>query len=311
MDEQRKGLVFGAGAYGLWGLFPLYFPLLEPAGPVEVLAHRIAWSMVFVALLLGLRRRWSWVRELGGRRLGLLAVAATVVSVNWGLYIWGVSNGHVVETSLGYFINPLVTVLLAVVVLGERMRRGQWVALGIGAVAVLVLAVDYGRPPWLALALAVSFGTYGLIKKQIGVGAMESFGTETALLAVPALGYLTWLAATGGATFGSEGVGHLLLLVAAGPITAIPLLLFAGAARRLPLSTLGLLQYLAPVLQFGFGVLVYDEPMPPARLAGFALVWLALVVFAVEGARHSRRTRHAVAAAGPATVREPAVRGAG
>ena len=306
MDEQRRGVVFGTGAYLLWGLFPLFWPLLRPAGAIEVLAHRIAWSMVFVAALLLVRRRWSWVRELGGRRLALLAVAATVVSVNWGLYIWGVSTERVVETSLGYFINPLVSVLLGVGLLGERMRRGQWAALGLGAVAVVVLAVDYGRPPWLALTLAVTFATYGLIKKQIGVGAMESMGTETALLCVPAVGYLGWLAATGGSTFGAEGAGHALLLVATGPITAVPLLLFAGAARRLPLSVLGQLQYLAPVLQFAVGVLVFREPMPPARLAGFALVWLALAVFAAEGVRHSRRTRHAVAAAGPATVRAAA-----
>lgn len=302
MDEQRRGLLFGIGAYGCWGLFPLYFPLLDPAGPVEVLAHRVAWSLVFVAVLLGVRRRWAWVRGLGARRTALLAVAATFLSVNWGLYIWAVTNGHVVESSLGYFINPLVTVLLGVAVLGERMRRGQWVALAVGAAAVVVLAVDYGRPPWLALALAVSFATYGLIKNRVGIGAMESFGTETALLAVPAIGYLTWLSFTGGATFGSEGAGHLLLLVSAGPVTAVPLLLFAGAARRLPLSTVGLLQFLTPVLQFGCGVLVFDEPMPPARLAGFALVWLALVVFAVEGVRHARRSRHAVAATGPAVT---------
>lgn len=288
MDEQRRGVAFGTGAYFLWGLFPVFWPLLEPAQPVEVLAHRIVWSLVVVAVLLGLRRRWAWVRELGGRRLGLLTIAAVVVSVNWGLYIWGVSNGHVVETSLGYFINPLVTVVLAVLVLGERMRRWQWVALGLGALAVVVLAVDYGRPPWLALTLAVSFGTYGLIKKHVGIPAAESLGVETVVLAVPALAYLGWLTATGGSTFGTEGVGHGLLLAAAGPVTAVPLLMFGAAARRLPLSMLGLLQYLAPVLQFGFGVLVFDEPMPAARLAGFALVWLALLVFTVESVRHAR-----------------------
>jgi chloramphenicol-sensitive protein RarD len=302
MDEQRQGLAYGAGAYLLWGLFPVFWPLLEPAGPVEVLAHRVAWSVVFVAVLLALRRRWSWVRELGRRRLGLLTIAATVVSVNWGLYIWGVSNGHVVETSLGYFINPLVTVLLGVLVLGERLRRAQWAALGLGALAVVVLAVDYGRPPWLALTLAVSFATYGLIKKQVRMPAMESFGVETAVLALPALAYLGWLTAVGDATFGTHGPGHALLMAAAGPVTAVPLLLFGAATRRLPLSTVGLLQYLAPVLQFAFGVLLFHEPMPAARLAGFALVWLALVVFTVESVRHSRRRRPAVGAAGPATV---------
>jgi chloramphenicol-sensitive protein RarD len=300
MDEQRRGLASGTGAYFLWGLFPVYWPLLEPAGPVEVLAHRVVWSLVFVAVLLGFRNRWGWVRTLGARRSGLLAVAATVISVNWGLYIWGVNNGHVVETSLGYFINPLVTVLLGVLVLRERLRRGQWLALGLGALAVVVLAVDYGRPPWLALTLAVSFGTYGLIKKQVGIMAAESLGVETAVLALPALGYLGWLTAHGDSTLGSEGVGHALLLAATGPITAVPLLLFGAAARRLPLSTLGLLQYLAPVLQFGFGVLVFHEPMPAARLVGFAIVWLALVVFTAEGIRHARAVR--AAAPAPVTV---------
>src|SRR5829696_6433408 len=185
MDEQRQGVVFGAGAYLIWGLFPLFWPLLEPSSAVEVLAHRVAWSMVFVALLLLLRRRWGWVRELGARRAGLLAVAAAVVSVNWLGYIWGVSNGHVVETSLGYFINPLVTVLLGVLLLGERLRGVQWAALGLGAAAVLVLAVDYGRPPWLALLLAFSFACYGFIKKRVGIGAVESLAVETAVLVLP------------------------------------------------------------------------------------------------------------------------------
>ena len=300
MDEQRQGLVYGTSAYFLWGLFPVFWPLLEPAGAVEVLAQRIVWSLAFVAVLLGVRRRWSWVRTLGRRRLAMLAAAATVVSVNWGLYIWGVSNGHVVETSLGYFINPLVTVLLGVALLGERLRRWQWVALALGGLAVVVLAVDYGRPPWLALTLAFSFATYGLVKKKVGMPAVESLGVETAVIALPALGYLGWLTATGGSTFGTEGVGHTLLMVAAGPVTAIPLLFFGAGARRLPLSTMGLLQYLAPLLQFGFGVLLFHEPMPAPRLAGFALVWLALSVFTVESVRHSRRTR--APAADPAAV---------
>jgi chloramphenicol-sensitive protein RarD len=306
MDEQRQGLVSGVAAYFCWGLFPLFFRLLEPAGALEVLAHRVVWSLAFVAVLLGLRRRWSWVRTLGRRRFGLLLVAAAVISVNWGLFIWGVNNGHVVETSLGYFINPLVTVLLGTVLLGERLRRWQWVALGLGALSVLVLAVDYGRPPWLALTLAFSFATYGLVKKRIGIPAAESLGVETAVIAVPALAYLGWLAATGGSSFGAHGAGHALLLAASGPITAVPLLFFAAAASRLPLSTLGLLQYLTPSLQFVSGILVFHEPLPAARLAGFALVWLALAVFTVESVRQSRRNRLAVAAAGPAAV--PAVR---
>ena len=309
MTEQgtdRQGLAYGAGAYLLWGLFPLYWPLLEPAGAGEVLAHRVVWSVAFVAGLLALRRRWSWVRGLGARRTALLAVAAAVVSVNWLGYIWGVSNGHVVETSLGYFINPLVTVLLGVLVLGERLRPVQWAALGLGALAVVVLTVDYGRPPWLALLLAFSFATYGFLKKKVAIGAVESLGVETALLALPALAYLGWLVAAGRSTFGTEGGGHVLLLVLAGPVTAVPLLLFGAAARRLPLSVLGLLQYLAPVLQFAFGVLLFHEPMPPARLAGFALVWVALVVLTADGLRGARRTRRARAAA---RVPEPVTAG--
>ena len=299
MDEQRRGLVFGTTAYFAWGLFPLFWRLLEPAGALEVLAHRVVWSLLFVALLLAVRRRWGWVRGLGRRRLALLTAAATVISVNWGLFIWGVNNGHVVETSLGYFVNPLVTVLLGMVVLGERLRRGQYVALGCGALAVVVLAVDYGRPPWLALSLAFSFAAYGLVKKQIGIPAVESLGVETAVIALPALAYLGWLTASGGSSFAAHGAGHALLMVLGGPITAIPLLFFAAAARRLPLSTVGLLQYLTPTLQFATGVLVFHESMPAARLAGFALVWLALLVFSVESLRQSRRVR---AAAPPVTV---------
>ena len=297
MEGERQGLGYGAGAYLLWGLFPLYWPLLEPAGAVEILAHRVLWSLVFVAGLVAVGRRWASFRGLGRCRLVLLALAAAVISLNWGGYIWGVTHGHVVETSLGYFINPLVTVLLAVLVLGERLRRVQWAALGLGGVAVLVLAVDYGRPPWLALLLAFSFGTYGLVKKQVGIGAAQSLGVETAVLAVPAAAYLGWLAATGSGTFTAGGTGHLLLLVLAGPVTAVPLLLFGAAARRLPLSVLGLLQYLAPVLQFAFGVLLFHEPLPPARLAGFALVWAALVLLSAESLRHARRSRRDPAAA--------------
>jgi len=290
---DRHGLAYGSGAYLLWGLFPVYWPLLQPAGPAEIMAHRIVWSVVCVAALLAVRGHRGWLRGLGARRVGLLAVAAAVVSANWLGYIWGVTNGHVVETSLGYFINPLVTVLLGVLVLGERLRRAQWAALGLGAVAVVVLAVDYGRPPWLALLLAFSFAGYGLIKKTVGIGAVQSLGVETAVLALPALAYLGWLVAAGRSTFGTEGAGHVLLLVLAGPVTAVPLLLFGAAARRLPLSALGLLQYLAPVLQLGFGVLLFHEPMPPARLAGFALVWTALVLITIEGLHDARRSRRA------------------
>ena len=214
MDNHRRGLAAGVSAYLLWGLFPLYWPLLEPAAAVEILAHRIAWSLVFVAGLLALTAGFGWLRGLGRRRAGLLTLAAVLVTVNWGTYIYGVNSEHVVETSLGYFINPLVTVALAVTVLGERLTRLQVVAVAIAAVAVAVLTIDYGRPPWIALTLACSFGLYGLIKKRAGVDGLQSLGFETGVLALPAVAYLLWIGADGSGTFTSEGTGHAALLAA-------------------------------------------------------------------------------------------------
>ena len=295
MTADRRGVLYGVACYLLWGLFPLYWPLLEPAGSIEILAHRIVWSLLVVAVILLATRSWSWVRPLLRDRLtaARMALAAVLIAVNWAVYIWGVNNEHVVETSLGYFINPVVTVLIGVVVLHERLRRLQWAAIGLGAVAVLVLAVDYGRPPWIALTLAFSFGTYGLLKKQVGarVGAVQSLSVETAVLFVPALTYLLVLESRGDGQLGHSGLGPGLLLASAGVVTAVPLLFFASAARRVPLSTLGLLQYLAPVLQFLTGVLLYDEAMPASRLAGFALVWAALAVLTFDGLRHGHRNR--------------------
>jgi chloramphenicol-sensitive protein RarD len=296
VDNHRTGLAAGVSAYLLWGLFPLYWPLLEPAAPVEILAHRIAWSLVFVCGLLALTAGFGWLRTLGRRRAGLLALAATLVTINWGTYIYGVNSEHVVETSLGYFINPLVTVALAVTVLGERLTRGQGVAVAIASVAVAVLTIDYGRPPGIALTLAFSFGTYGLIKKRAGVGGTQSLAFETAVLFVPAVAYLLWLGASGEGTFTSAGSGHAALLTVGGICTAVPLMLFGAAAIRIPLTTLGLIQYLAPTLQFIIGVLVYTEPMPASRLAGFGLVWIALAVFTWDAVRGSRRGRFAAAA---------------
>src|SRR5215210_3673467 len=218
----------------------------------------------------------------------VLAGAAVLISGNWLVFVYGVNSGHVVETSLGYFINPLVSVLLGVVVFSERLRPLQWTAVGIAAVAVVVLTVDYGRPPWIALALAVSFGLYGAMKKLVRVEAAPGLFVETALVALPAAVVLGVLHAGGSGTFGHHGTGHALLLVSSGVATAIPLLLFAAAARRIPLSTVGLLQYLTPSMQLAIGVFVYGEPMPPARLAGFVIVWLALGVFTVDMLRHAR-----------------------
>lgn len=291
--EQRAGLLYGIGAYGMWGLFPLYWPLLQPAGAVEILAHRMLWSLVAVALALLVVRRWAWVPELlrQPRKLGLIAVAAAVITVNWGLYIWAVNAGHVVESSLGYFINPLVTIAMGVILLKERLRPVQWAAVGTGFAAVVVLAVGYGRPPWISLVLAFTFATYGLVKKKVNLGGLESLGAETAMQFLPALGYLLWLGSQGQAAFGSAGVGHMALLASAGLVTAVPLVCFGAAAIRVPLSTLGLLQYLAPVFQFLAGVLYFREAMPPERWAGFALVWVALALLTWDALRTAHRTR--------------------
>src|SRR5579875_1345775 len=227
----------------MWGLFPLYWPLLEPAGAIEILAHRVVWSLVVVAIgYVASRRPWRRLPH-DRRRLSLLAVAAVVIAVNWGVYIWGVNHHHVVDTSLGYFVNPLVTVTLGVVVLGERLPRRQWWAIAVAASGVVVLAVDAGHPPWIALTLALSFGTYGLVKKVVGVPPVEGLVAETAMLAPVALGYLLVLGASGQGTFSSHGAGHALLLAGAGPVTAVPLLAFAAAAPRVPLARLGILQY--------------------------------------------------------------------
>ncbi|MEV4199798.1 EamA family transporter RarD [Micromonospora globbae] len=306
MTPQRLGYLYGFGAYLLWGFFPIYLKLLRPAGPLEILAHRIVWSVAFVALLLAAQRNIGFLRALARRPRALAGIgaAAALIAVNWGTYIYGVNSDRVVETALGYFINPLVVVLLGVTVLRERLRPAQWVALGVGGLAVAVLTVDYGHVPYLALTLALSFGGYGLVKKRLGLPAAEGLFVESAVLALPALGYLGWLAASGDAAFGHVSAGHTALLVLAGAATAVPLLLFAGAANRLPLTGLGMLQYLAPILQLGCGVLIFHEPMPPARLAGFALVWLALIVFTVDALRQTRRARAASRLA--AAVPEPA-----
>lgn len=291
VKEPRSGLLMGAAAYFLWGLVPLFWPLLAPASSAEALAHRFVWSMVLVLLLLVVTRRLEHFRAIwtDARRVGFLGIASVVIALNWGGFIWGVTHGHVIETSLGYFINPLVTVMLGVFVLGESLRPWQWTAVGVGTVAVAVLTWDYGRPPWIALLLAGSFATYGFLKKQAQLGALESLGAETLLLTPVAVAFLLWLEADGSGTFGHAGAANATLLVSTGIVTAVPLLLFGGAATRLSLTTLGILQYLGPALQFVFGLLIFDEPMTEAAWAGFILVWLALVIFTVDGLRTHRR----------------------
>jgi chloramphenicol-sensitive protein RarD len=298
LTPHASGLIYGVAAYALWGLFPLFWPLLEPANPLEILACRIVFSCVVVAVILAVRHELREVRRMDRSTLLRLCAAGIAIAANWGVYIWGVNNGHVIETSLGYFINPLVTIGLGVVILHERLRAVQWIAVILGAVAVTVLSVDYGRPPWIALALACSFGTYGFIKKGVRASPPEGLLIEGAVLMVPALAVLAALALGGNATWvGHDATaGHLALLISAGPVTALPLLLFAGAATRLPLSTMGLLQYLTPVMQFVIGVVVLRESTSFALLCGFALVWIALAILAVDGVRHRSQMPDAVPA---------------
>jgi chloramphenicol-sensitive protein RarD len=291
--ERRLGILYGVAAYLLWGLFPLFFPLLKPAAPVEILAQRIVWSLAAVVAVLAVSRNVRSLRVVvrDRRRLRLLAGAAVLIAVNWGTFIYAVNSKHVIESSLGYFITPLVSAAFGVWVFRERLRPWQLGALALGACAVTLLAVDYGRLPWIALTLALSFGTYGLLKKLAGVGAAESLAVETLVLLVPALAYLIVLEASGAGTFAHRGADHALLLMAVGPITALPLLFFSGAVTRVPLTVMAMLQYLAPVLQFLVGLVVVGEAMPATRWIGFGLVWLALVVLSVDGLRAARRAR--------------------
>jgi len=244
---------------------------------------------VLLVAVLAFTDGFRWARDLTGRQRALLALAAALITVNWGAFIYGVNSGHVVETSLGYFINPLVTVALAVLVIGERLRRAQWAAVAIAGVAVIVLTAAYGRPPFIALTLAFSFGFYGLVKKQVGIGGTQSVAVETAFLFVPALLCVIWFAGTGEGTFAQEGAGHALLMAGGGIVTAIPLMLFGTAAVRIPLTTIGLLQYLAPIMQFGIGVGIRGEEMPTARWIGFGLVWVAVIVFTADSLNARRR----------------------
>ena len=292
MDERRRGTLYGAAAYACWGLFPLYWEHLAPAGAVEVLAHRVVWSLLVVAGLVAVGRRADAVRAVvrDRGRLLKLSAAAVFIAVNWVTYIYGVTSGHVVETSLGYFVNPIVTVLLAVLVLGERLRPLQWTAVGAAMVAVIVLTIQGGHLPWIALVLAFSFGFYGLLKKTASVGAVEGLVVETAVLAPLAVVFLAVLQATGRGTAVNHGPSHLALLVGAGIVTAGPLLLFGAAATRVPLATLGVLQYLAPTIQFVIGITVFGEPLPLLRVVGVAPVWFGLVLFTFDLLTERRRS---------------------
>ncbi|MEP6506088.1 MAG: EamA family transporter RarD [Betaproteobacteria bacterium] len=293
------GLLQAALAYVIWGLFPLYFHALNRVDAFEIVVHRSLWSFVFVWLGLLATGRLQWLGDVvrRPRLLGQFALSALLLSANWLLYVWAVNHGNVVEASLGYFVTPLVNVLLGTWVLKERPRRLQWIALAVAATGVLWLTVTLGRPPWIALGLAASFGSYGLLRKTAALGAVEGLALETAVIAPVALVALAMLAAPRGGVFTGMDGGSIAWLVLSGPLTAIPLLLFAAGARRITLATLGTLQYLSPSIQFLLGVAWFGEPLQGTRLVGFALIWLALIVYSVDGFAWMRRQRAAAAAA--------------
>lgn len=282
---MQTGMLYALIAYLIWGLLPLYLHALKVVAPLEILMHRMAWSLVFLAMLLLARRQWGWLSgAIGNRRvLGHFALSASVLSINWFLYIWAVNNNHVIDASLGYFINPLVSVLLGYFLLHERLRGGQWAAITIAAFGVIWLTVHAGHLPWIGLGLAVSFGSYGLLRKTATLGALEGLSLETLLLTPFALGYLFWLATQGKSGFVNGGLPLQLLLMAAGPITAVPLLLFAAGARRIPLSLLGFLQYITPSLQLSLGVFLWHEPFDGGKLFGYVLIWSAIAGYTLEG----------------------------
>lgn len=290
--ERRIGTLAGVAAYTLWGLFPLVFHQLRSVGAVEVLMHRVIWSFVVVMVLLRLRGDRRWYDEVRQRPNGLsrLTAAGMLIATNWLVYIWAVNHDHVLEAALGYYINPLITVALGVVVLGEQLRRMQLVALGFAATAVLVLTAAFGRVPWIALVLACTFAAYGYLKKAVSVRATAALAVETAVLLPAALVGMAVLLARGDAAIGQGSGGRDALLVSLGVVTAVPLLLFGTAASRIPLSLLGLLQYLTPTMQLISGVAVFHEDLPPERLVGFVLVWVALILLGVDAVRHARRT---------------------
>jgi chloramphenicol-sensitive protein RarD len=288
---MNPGILFAAGAYLLWGLFPVYFKAVSQVPSVEILAHRMVWSLVLVVGLLAALRSWRWIRSLVERpsELRWYAGSAVLVSINWFLYIFAVNADRVVDASLGYFINPLVTVAIGAIVLRETLRPMQWGAVAIAAAGVAWLAWQAGEPPWIGLTIAFSFAGYGLLRRKAPLGSVEGFAVEVALLAPLALIYLWWLASTGVDHFAGGATDLQLLLMLSGPVTAAPLLLFTAGARRIPFATLGLLQYIAPTLQLILGVWLYQEPFGGAKVIGYALVWLALAVFAADGIRQGLR----------------------
>lgn len=283
MKNYKTGLTLGIGAYFMWGLFPLYWPLLEPSNSIEIVAHRAIWTFVFcVALLLFTGKLGTTFAMLKIPKIALRLFASTIlISINWLVYIWGVNHGHVVECALGYYINPLIIIAFGVFLLNEEMRKLQWVSVAFASIGVIVLAIDYGRPPWIALALAGSWGSYGVVKKQLGLGALEGLAIETSISVIPYTVYLLWLAHNGTGQFGHH-LGLTTLLVLAGVVTAIPLLMFNGSTNRLKFTIIGLLQYITPTVQFVIGVLIRHEAMTMGRWIGFLIVWIALITLGYD-----------------------------
>ncbi|NIA53148.1 EamA family transporter RarD [Massilia sp. TW-1] len=282
---MNTGILSATLAFLCWGLFPLYFHAIGDVPPLQILANRMVWSLLFLVIVLAVRRQWAWLNLVRRPRVfGSFVASALLLSINWLIYIWAVNNGHVIESSLGYFINPLVNIMFGSMLLKERLRRAQWMAIGVAALGVAWLTWQAGTVPWVALALAMSFGGYGLLRKTAALGALEGLSFETMVLFPLAAGYVIWLTAHGQNAFiNTDSNATRWLLVAAGPITAIPLVLFAAGARKIPMSVLGLLQYLSPTMQFLLGVGLFHEAFTAARLVGFVLIWLALALYAAEG----------------------------
>lgn len=289
MSKYKAGLIFGISAHALWGLFPLYWPLLKPATAFEIVSHRATWTSIFCLIILAFQKQLrNMFALMFTKKIFLrLVLASVLISINWLVYIWATNHGHVVEAALGYYINPLFIIAFGVFLLKEKLRKLQWLAVGIGAIGVIVLTIDYGRLPWIALTLATSWGSYGLIKKRLNLGALEGLAIETLISFIPYAGFLIYLASKGEGQWGQKP-NLTLLLTAAGAVTAIPLLLFNGAATRLPYSTLGLLQYITPTLQFSIGVWINHESMPAARWIGFLVIWLALIALATDLVKNSK-----------------------
>lgn len=294
---MQTGILYACTAYFIWGLLPLYLKALKHVPALEILMHRMVWSLVFLAVVLALKKHWGWIKPaLTDRKVVMRFVAsAGVLSINWFIYIWAVNAGRVVDASLGYFINPLVNVMFGYFLLHERLRPAQWAAISVAAAGVLWLTVQAGQLPWIGLLLAASFGTYGLLRKTASLGALEGLSLETLLLTPFALAWLGWLVGHGQSGFVNGDAHTHWLLIAAGPITAIPLLLFAAGARRIPMSLLGLLQYIGPTLQMGLGVFLWHEPFGQGKLIGFALIWSALLLYTLENLLHGRKQRLAAA----------------